>query len=78
MIRGLPLRLELVRALPLALLACAAAWTAFVEPPAPVERPATVGTIDFDALHRQASAALESLRHSHERRRRLAALADAS
>jgi len=76
MIRGLPMRLTFLRALPLALLACAAAYLAIVGRPAPaevpVESPPTVGAIDFDILHRQASTALEALRHSHEHQRKLA------
>ncbi len=76
------MRTSILQALPLALIACAAAYFAVVGSPEPletlVERPATVGEIDFDALHREARAALDALRHSHERRRKLAAIADAS
>ena len=77
MTKGAALRIQLLRALPLALIACAAAYFAIVggsEPvAAPVENPPTVGAIDFDALHREASAALEALRYS--RQRKLAAVA---
>ena len=71
-----------MRALPLALIACAAAYLAIVGGPEPARTPVeelpTVGQIDFDDLHRQASAALDALRHSHERQRKLAAVAEAS
>jgi hypothetical protein len=65
------LKLDLLRALPLALIACAVGLFAIFGRPVPaeppVEEPATVGSIDFDALHRQASTALESLRQSRQR-----------
>lgn len=73
MIRGLPLKVELIRALPLALLALAAICLAIAGPPAPVEQPATVGSIDLDALHRQAATALEALRSSRDRPRQIVA-----
>jgi hypothetical protein len=80
--QGAALRLNLLRALPLALIACAAAYLAVVGGPepvtAPVEQPVPVGRIDFDALHRQASAALDSLRQSQQRQRKVAAVAEAS
>jgi hypothetical protein len=76
------MRLSILQALPLALIACAAAYLAVIGSPEqlerPVEKPATVGEIDFDALRREASDALEALRHAHERRRQLAAIAEAS
>jgi len=88
MIRGLPIRLTVLQTLPLVLIACAAAYLAATRSPEPLallvekpllfEKPATVEEIDFDALHREARAALEALRHSNERRRKLAAIADAS
>jgi hypothetical protein len=39
---------------------------------APAERQAAAAPIDFEALHQEASAALENLRQSHERRITLA------
>jgi hypothetical protein len=81
------MRLNLLQALPLVLIACAAAYFAAtgwpeplvlsVEKPLPAEKPATIGEIDFDALHRQASAALEALRQSQKRQRKLAVIAKA-
>jgi len=76
------MRTSILQALPLALIACAAAYLAVIGLPErlepPVEKSVTVGEIDFDALCREASDALEALRHSHERRRKLAAIAEAS
>jgi hypothetical protein len=74
------MRIHLLRALPLALIACAAAWLAIVGGPEPARTPVeelpTVGQIDLDALHRDASSALDALRHSQKHK--LAAVAEAS
>ncbi len=76
------MRVNILQALPLALIACAAAYLAIfgrpVAVPPPVAVPSVVGSIDFDALHRQANSALEALRNSRNQRRRLASAAEAS
>jgi hypothetical protein len=54
--------------LPFALLAGGAWASALAELPVSIERQDTVAQIDFDALHSQASTALERLRQSQDRR----------
>jgi hypothetical protein len=54
--------------LPLVIVACTVCLSAVPELPVAAERLDAVAQIDFDALHMQATTALEKLRQSHERR----------
>ena len=54
--------------LPVILVVCGTALSAIAEMSVPAERQEIVAQIDFDALHNQASAALEQLRQSRDRR----------
>ena len=51
-----------------AVVVCSACLFSFPQPTAPVEPQNNAAQIDFDFLHAQATAALESLQHAHERR----------
>jgi hypothetical protein len=55
---------------------CGLCLLALPQLPVPAEPQEVAGQIDFDTLHAQATAALESLRQAHERRAALATTAE--
>jgi hypothetical protein len=65
--KGLPMKPQNV-AIALVLIAGGVSLTVVAERPVIAEQPAAVAEIDFTALHRQASDALESLRRSPQLR----------
>jgi hypothetical protein len=76
--QGLPMRMLLI---PLVVMAWSAgpisgpAPTKPVALPAPAETSAVPAPLEFDALHEQATSALERLRQTHDRRLAMAATA---
>ena len=65
--KGLPMKPQNV-AIALVVIAGGVSLTAVAERPVIAEQPAAMAEIDFTALHRQASDALESLRRSPQLR----------